>query len=172
MSFECMPPNSLMAQKQRGEIARLVIERIDTSLPMPTYAHEGDSGFDLYAYGIPWTSPEDLVTEFVNRIDPGETLKIHTGYRAVIPEGFEIQIRPRGGKTEEGLVAQFGTVDTGYRGWWWVNLLNTSQKPKTVSSLDRIAQAVLAPVTRAHIVEGVVACDTDRGKNGLGSTGK
>lgn len=163
MSIRDMPHDSLLARKSRGEIARLVIERIDPSLPMPTYAHGGDAGFDLYA-ALKSVKCVDLQSH--------DTMKIPTGIRMVIPEGYEVQIRPRSSKASEGLVAQFGTVDCGYRGQLFINLTNNTESVKVVWYGDRIAQAVLTPVTRANIVEGNVENDTERGEGGFGSTGR
>ena len=148
----------------------LIIERLDPSLPMPKYAKEGDAGFDLCYYAADMGRADFRTGDL--SVGPHQMVKIHTGIRAQIPEGYEVQIRPRSGKTGEGLVAQFGTVDAGYRGWWYVNLLNTSGSNIFVYNFDRIAQAVLAPVTRASIVEGVVSVDTERGEGGFGSTGR
>jgi dUTP pyrophosphatase len=136
---------------------------------MPKYAKEGDSGFDLRACKL--DGPPDDYGNTRQYIHPGETATISVGVRAEIPEGYEIQIRPRSGKTREGIVAQFGTIDTGYRGEWKVNLLNTSDEIRVIHYRDAVAQAVLAPVTRANIVEGVVSTDTERGEAGFGSTG-
>ena len=138
----------------------LTIERLDTSLPMPTYAHEGDSGFDLYV------SQGMVIEKHGTEVYP-------TGIKCVIPEGYELQIRPRSSMSKVGLLAHFGTVDAGYRGEIMVTLTELHGKTDgCINKGTRIAQAVLAPVTRAHIVEGVVACDTERGEGGFGSTGK
>lgn len=159
MTIRDMPYDSLLSKKKRGDIARLVIERLDDSLPMPQYAREGDSGFDL-------SSAEDWV------IGPGLCEKISTGLRFHIPEGYEVQIRPRSSLSILGLPAQFGTIDQGYRGEVIVILANISKGTKRIRKGERIAQAVLTPVTRANIVEGVVSTDTERGEGGFGSTGR
>ena len=140
----------------------LIIERIDTSLPMPTYAHEGDAGFDLYA------------AENVH-LNLGETVLVKTGVRMCIPDGYEIQIRPRSSMAKEGVICPNspGTVDAGYRGEIFVPLhLIEHNSLMGIPKGKRIAQAVLAPVTRANIVEGTVDTDTERGTGGFGSTGK
>lgn len=146
---------------------KLVVERLDPSLPMPQYAREGDSGFDLYAS----TDPEYQVIHC--RVEMQEMVQVPLGVRAHIPEGYEVQIRPRSGYTSDGLVVQFGTIDSGYRGEWIANVLNTTDyRVFKINHGIKLAQAVLAPVTRADIVEGVVSTDTDRGTGGFGSTGR
>ena len=143
----------------------LTIERIDTSLPMPTYAHEGDAGFDLYLAGT-----EDERGGLY--LETGQTVVADVGIKLSIPPNHEVQIRPRSSMSKRGVIAQFGTVDEGYTGEVKVVLHNNGGHAIALLYGDRIAQAVLAPVTRAHIVEGVVACDTERGEGGFGSTGK
>jgi len=143
----------------------LTIERLDPSLPMPQYAKEGDSGFDLYAF-LDLNDGDMLV------LDPQSTYKVCLGIRAAIPEGWEAQVRPRSSMSARGITVQLGTIDSGYRGMWYASITNTSDTPYALMHLDRIAQAVLAPVTRANIVEGVVSTDTERGEAGFGSTGR
>lgn len=133
-------------------------------LPYPQYAHKGDSGFDLRS------TPKQIV------IMPGETQIIPTGLVFNIPEGYEVQVRPRSGlAAKEGLTVLNapGTIDQGYTGEVKVLLHNTSRAPFTVKRGDRIAQAVMAPVEQAMIYftdeNGVEV--TDRGANGFGSTG-
>jgi len=137
----------------------LIVQRIDPTLPLPTYAREGDSGFDLRA-------DDDYV------LNPHKAEKIGTGLLFHIPEGYEVQIRPRSSMSSIGLPAQFGTVDNGYRGEVSVILANLNEGTRLIRKGDRIAQAVLAPVTRANIVEGAVSTDTERGCSGFGSTGR
>lgn len=150
----------------------LTIERLDPSLPMPKYAKEGDAGFDLYA-----------ARECI--LYPGTTLLIPTGIRVEIPEGYELQIRPRSSMGCQGIIIPNspGTIDQGYRGEIKVPIhwLRDDTDGKDYEGKDdylpivygqRIAQAVLAPVTRANIVEGEVSTDTERGEDGFGSSGR
>lgn len=125
----------------------------------PSYATPGSSGFDLRSYSPTF------------ELEPGDTCKVSTGLSFKIPDGFEIQIRPRSGLASKGIVAVFGTVDSDYRGEILVNLHNQSDKPFVVETNDRIAQAVLAPVWQARFIEGEVLEDTERGSGGFGSTG-
>lgn len=138
---------------------KIKFEPTDIQATIPKYAHASDSGMDI-------ASCEGVI------IPPNSHAKINTGIRAEIPEGYELQVRPRSGLSSLGIVAMFGTVDCGYRGEIGVQLYNLTQEPYTVNIGDRIAQLVLAPVTRAEIEKGMVFDGTDRGANGFGSTGK
>lgn len=128
---------------------------------LPTYAHPGDSGFDLRA-------AESAV------INPGERAAVSTGLRFQIPPGHEIQVRPRSGLAlNAGLTVLNtpGTVDEGFTGVVKVILLNTGRFPFHVVMGDRIAQAVVAPVVRPVLVQLTALPSTDRGAAGFGSTG-
>lgn len=132
-------------------------------LPLPTYASAHAAGLDLRA------AVADPVV-----IGPGQRALVPTGLCVALPAGYEMQIRPR-----SGLALHFGvtvanapgTVDADYRGEVMVIMLNGWDKPFTVKRGDRIAQAVLAPVTRATLVEVDSLDETDRGAGGFGSTG-
>lgn len=127
---------------------------------VPMYAHEGDSGMDVCA--------DDDV-----EIRPYCTAKVSTGIAAVIPDGHELQVRPRSGLSSRGVIAAFGTVDTGYRGEIGVVLYNFTEGIVWIRKGDRIAQLVLAPVTRVEItaMRGDPPKNTERGTAGFGSTG-
>lgn len=148
--------------------------------PDPSYAFEGDSGFDLRA----WISDaEDGVIkgdDGTNAIvlQPHERRLIHTGIKAEIPYHTEIQVRPRSGNAlKKGLsVANcVGTIDEGYRNEIGVIALNTSNEMIEIKNGDRIAQAVVCPVINSRFVtlEKVqkIGTETDRGEGGFGHTG-
>ncbi len=149
------------------EAIRVAIEREPDAegLPLPSYATGGAAGLDLCA-AIPIHSPRTLL--------PGERALITTGLRIALPEGYEAQIRPRSGlaiKHGIGLVNSPGTVDSDYRGVVQVILINWGQEPFTIRRGDRIAQMVIAPVTRVSLVETNSLDTTTRGEGGFGSTG-
>ena len=105
---------------------------------------------------------------------PGEIRLIGTGFAVAIPEGFEIQVRPRSGlavKQGVTVINAPGTIDADYRGEVKVGLVNHGRKPFVIRRGDRIAQLVLAPVCRARlrVVEQLEA--TERGSGGFGHTG-
>ena len=132
-------------------------------LPLPSYATAGAAGMDLLA------AVQAPVT-----LAPGARALIPTGLRLAIPAGHELQIRPRSGlalKNGITLPNSPGTIDEDYRGELGVILLNAGQEAFTVERGMRIAQAVLAPVTRASWAEVTELPETARGAGGFGSTG-
>ena len=108
-------------------------------------------------------------------IAPGRTAMIPSGFAIALPDGYEAQIRPR-----SGLAAKFGvtvlnapgTVDADYRGEVKVMLINHGQAPFAVRRGDRIAQMVVAPVSRVVLIERETLDETQRGEGGHGSTGR
>jgi dUTP pyrophosphatase len=132
-------------------------------LPLPTYATSGAAGMDLLA------AVEKPVT-----IPPAGRVLIATGIAIALPEGFELQIRPRSGLAlKHGITLPNtpGTIDEDYRGEIQVIMLNASDEHFTVTRGMRIAQAVLAPVVRAVWAEVETLDETARGAGGFGSTG-
>ena len=131
---------------------------------LPTYAHDGDSGFDLRA---------DVWMPI--NIGPGQQQAIPTGLAFEIPEGFEGQVRGRSGlafKEQIGVTHGLGTIDSNYRGEVMVLLRNFGSTSFQVEPQARIAQMVIVPIVKAHIVEVETLTSTDRGDNGFGSTGQ
>ena len=107
-------------------------------------------------------------------IKPGKSKIIPTGLAVVIPENFEIQIRPRSGlaaKNQISVLNTPGTVDSDYRGELKVILINLGEKSFIVEKGLRIAQMVLCPVVKAKLKEVESLEDTKRGSGGFGSTG-
>ncbi|MBR0667706.1 dUTP diphosphatase [Roseomonas hellenica] len=132
-------------------------------LPLPSYATEGAAGMDLLAAV---TAPVTIL--------PGGRALIPTGLRLAIPTGHELQVRPRSGlalKNGITLPNSPGTIDEDYRGELGVIILNAGTEAFTVERGMRVAQAVLAPVTRATWDEVAELPDTNRGTGGFGSTG-
>lgn len=132
-------------------------------LPLPSYATDGAAGMDLMA----------AVTAPVT-IAPGGRALIPTGLRMALPHGYELQVRPRSGlalKNGITLPNTPGTIDEDYRGELGVILLNAGAESFTIERGMRIAQAVLAPVTRGAWQEVTELPDTARGEGGFGSTG-
>jgi dUTP pyrophosphatase len=100
---------------------------------------------------------------------------VATGFAIAIPDGFEVQVRPRSGLAlKHGITCLNtpGTIDSDYRGEVKVILANLGDAAFDVKRGDRIAQLVPAPVTRASLVESDMLDDTDRGDGGFGSTGR
>lgn len=133
-------------------------------LPLPAYATPGSAGLDLVA-------ALDQPVE----IKPGGRSLIPTGLAMELPEGYEAQIRPRSGLAlRHGLTVLNtpGTVDSDYRGEVSVLLVNLGDLPVTLSRGERIAQMVVAPVTRIQWSEQAQLSGTRRGAGGYGSTGR
>jgi dUTP pyrophosphatase len=131
-------------------------------LPLPSYATPGAAGMDVVA-------AEDL------ELAPGQRHAVATGFRVAIPEGFEIQVRPRSGLAfKHGISVPNtpGTIDSDYRGELKILLINHGSEPFPVRRGERIAQLVPAAVTLAAFDEVEELCDTDRGRGGFGSTGQ
>ncbi|EPX62866.1 Deoxyuridine 5'-triphosphate nucleotidohydrolase [Cystobacter fuscus DSM 2262] len=133
-------------------------------LPLPRYETALAAGMDLRA---------DIEGELT--LGPLERAAIPTGLALALPPGFEAQLRPRSGLAlRHGLTLlnSPGTVDADYRGEVQVVLVNLSSHPFTVKRGERIAQLVVAPVSRVSLVEWEVLDSTERGAGGFGSTGR
>ena len=133
-------------------------------LPLPGYQTPHAAGMDLMA------DIEAAIT-----LKPGERKLVPTGISIELPEGYEAQVRPRSGlaiKKGIGLVNSPGTIDADYRGEVCVILINLGSEPFTIERGDRIAQMVVAPVSRVEWVDGVELSVTRRSSGGFGSTGK
>jgi dUTP pyrophosphatase len=134
-------------------------------LPMPQYQSALAAGLDLIA-----AVPEDAPVE----IPPGGRAPIPNGIAIALPAGHEGQIRPRSGLAARHGITVLnapGTVDADYRGEVQVILINHGADPFVVRRGMRVAQLVVAPVTRVEIVEVAVLPPTERAAGGLGSTG-
>ena len=133
--------------------------------PIPEYAQNGDAGMDVRA--------SETVCVY-----PGETKIIKTGLFVAIPQGYELQVRPRSGmsaKTNIRIANSPGTIDSNYRGEIGVIVDNTGNDEYYINVGDRIAQLVLnkVPTIRWYPVENIEALgETNRGAGGFGSTGK
>lgn len=131
-------------------------------LPLPSYETPGAAGMDIRA------------AVNMGVMQPGERGMIPTGFAVAVPEGFELQVRPRSGHAAKRGVTVLntpGTIDSDYRGEIKVILINHSTGPFPIIRGDRIAQLVLAPVARAQPVEVEELDETERGEGGFGSTG-
>jgi dUTP pyrophosphatase len=140
----------------------LRVRRLDERALLPTRAHDGDAGLDLYA-------SEEAVLE------PGERAAVPTGIAVEIPDGQAGLVLPRSGLAARhgiALVNGPGLIDAGYRGEIRVLLLNTDRGTAfTVARGDRIAQLVLVRVESAEIVEVEALASSERGAGGFGSSG-
>lgn len=152
--------------KQQAIIVKILRLPHAEGLPLPAYQSEGAAGLDLVA-AVP---PESALT-----ICAGARAMVPTGLILELPPGFEAQVRPRSGLAYRHGVTVLnspGTIDSDYRGEVQVLLINHGDEPFTVKRGERIAQLVVAPVTRAALIEARSASATGRGAGGFGSTGR
>lgn len=138
----------------------LKVKKLSENAKIPTYGHDGDACFDLYAL-------ENYV------VKPGDVLLIRTGLAMAINEGYEMQVRPRSGLSLKGLIIPNSpsTIDAGYRGEIKTPMANVSDKAVTIRAGDRYAQATIKPVWRVIFEEVDELPDSERGEGGFGSTG-
>ena len=132
-------------------------------IDLPAYATSGAAGMDICA-----ANDADIMLE------AGERCAVPTGFAMAIPDGFEAQIRPRSGlalKHGISIANAPGTIDSDYRGEIAVIIINLGNAPFTISRGMRIAQIVIAPVTRGQFTEVADLDYSDRGEGGFGSTG-
>jgi dUTP pyrophosphatase len=140
-----------------------IFVRSESRYGLPEYSTSGASGFDLRA---------NLEAPIV--LKPFERAVIPTGLYLEIPDGFEIQIRPRSGLAVKNGITVLntpGTIDADYRGEIKVILVNLGVESFTINPGDRIAQAVLCPVFKAAFLEAETLSQTERNTGGFGSTG-
>ncbi len=132
-------------------------------LPLPSRATPGAAGFDLHA-----------AVEAPVSIQPGNRALVPTGFAIALPPGYEAQVRPRSGLAlKHGITClnSPGTIDADYRGELKVILINHGREAFTIARGERIAQMVIAPVTRLEWALVDALPDTARGAGGFGSTG-
>lgn len=130
---------------------------------VPCYQTSGAAGADVYAF-----IPQDIV------LNPGKRVLVPTGLSFQIPEGYEVQVRPRSGLASKNGVTCLntpGTIDSDYRGEVKVLLINLGEEPFIIRNGDRIAQLVVSPVQQAQFSKVDFLDATERGTGGFGSTG-
>jgi dUTP pyrophosphatase len=141
----------------------VLIVRLDSDLPLPTYAHPGDAGLDL-------------VTTIDAIVPPGERVLLPTGIAIALPSGFAAFVHPRSGlavKSGVSVVNAPGTIDAGYRGEISVSVINLDpREPVVLTRGDRIAQLVIQKVEYAVLHEVESLPGSDRGAGGFGSSGR
>ncbi len=150
----------------RGETIRVPVQvqPEGEGLELPSYATEGAAGMDLRA-----------AIDGELSIEPGGRELVSTGIRIALPPGYEAQVRPRSGLAlRHGitLLNAPGTIDADYRGTVAVILANLGDEPFVVRRGERIAQMVVAPVTRAELTPVDELDESERGVGGFGHTGR
>lgn len=147
--------------KEKFQIMKLKIKRIDPNAKLPEYAHPGDAGLDLF-------SVEEI------DINPGDSILVRTGIIIELPPGTEAQVRPRSGlalKHQVTLLNTPGTIDEGYRGEVGVIMINHGKEVFHIHIGMKIAQMVIQYVLQVDVEECDSMSDSQRGEGGFGSTG-
>jgi dUTP pyrophosphatase len=144
-------------------MTKIQIKKLSSDVLTPKYETADSSGMDIAAY-----VKQDLI------INPGDKALIPTGFSLSIPQGYEVQIRPRSGLAAKKSITVLntpGTIDADYRGEVKVILINFGKEKFSVKKGERIAQMVVCPVTQAQLEEVEELSVTNRGAGGFGSTG-
>lgn len=137
----------------------LKIKKLTTIAKLPTFAHPEDACFDIYA-------GQDIV------VPAKGYATVPTGIASEIPVGYEVVIRPRSGLAfDHGLQVHPGTIDSGYRGEWLVQVYNHSHTSYLIQTGERIAQGALRSVPQVEIEEVKELSESERGDRGFGSSG-
>lgn len=143
-------------------MTEILVKKLNPKAILPTYAHTGDSGWDLY-------SCENVI------LPPNGRVLVSTGLAMAIPQGYEGCIRPRSGnalKLGYTVLNTPGTIDSNYRGEIKVILFNTTDNVILIKEKDRIAQMVIQKLPIIFLKEVNELDSTNRGSDGFGSTGK
>ena len=144
-------------------MTKIQIKKLSNEVLTPKYETLGSSGMDIAAY-----TEQDII------INSGNRALIPTGFSLSVPQGYEIQIRPRSGiAIKKGITVLNtpGTIDSDYRGEIKVVLINLSEDKFTVKNGERIAQMVICPIEQVSVEEVEELPETGRGTGGFGSTG-
>ena len=140
---------------------KLLVKRLSPAAQLPSYAHAGDAGLDLYS-------------AVAVSLEPGESRLVGTGISIELPPNTEAQVRPRSGLAlKHGITVLNtpGTIDHGYRGEVGVILINHGATRFDVQPGMKIAQMVIAPFVTVEVEEAKALTGTSRGQGGFGSTG-
>lgn len=136
------------------------IKKLRPDAKVPTYAHPGDAGMDLY-------TPDAFI------LRPGSRHLVHLGIAGEFPAGFMLEFRDKSGLAAlHGIHVMGGILDAGYRGEWIVTLLNTSDKKYEFEKHEKVAQAIMTKIDYAKITEVDALSDHPRGEGRHGSTGR
>lgn len=138
---------------------KIKIKRLKEEAKLPTYAHLGDVGMDMYAMETVTIPPMGHY-----RFWHGFALEFEVGYAAIVKDKSSI--------SKAGLHTMGGVFDAGYRGEYNTHLVNLSGEPYTVEEGDKVSQLIIYPVVIAELEETDTLSESSRGEGGFGSTGK
>ena len=145
-------------------MTRVLIKKLNPDVELPVYKTNGASGMDLMAF-----------IDAPIKITPNSSYLVPTGLSMAFSEDFEVQIRPRSGLAVKNRIAVLntpGTIDSDYRGEIKIILFNHGKKDFIINNKDRVAQMILAPITKIEFEEVNNLPDSSRDRGGFGSTGK
>jgi dUTP pyrophosphatase len=138
---------------------KLPLKKVDPRATLPSYAHTGDAGMDIYA----------LRSVF---IQPGERIDVQTGISIEIPEEYVGLIWDKSGiSLKRGIKVLGGVIDAGYRGEIRIGLINLGSEPVSFGAGQKVAQMLIQRVASPEIIEVTKLSDSERGEGGFGSTG-
>ncbi len=138
---------------------KIKIKKLKETAKLPTYAHPGDVGMDLY-------SMETFT------LQPGESHFFYHGFALEFEEGYAAIVKDKSSISKAGLHQIGGVFDAGYRGEYNTHLVNLSDKPYTVEEGDKVSQLVIHPVIIAELEEAEELSESSRGEGAFGSTGR
>ncbi len=138
---------------------KIKIKKLYPDTKMPSYAHPGDVGLDIYAM-------EDIV------IPPGGHYRFMNGFALEFPSGYAALVKDKSSISKAGLHTMGGVFDAGFRGEYNVHLVNLSDKPYIVEKGDKVAQLLIMPVEIVELEEVDELSDSSRGTGQFGSTGR
>ncbi len=138
---------------------KLKIKRLKENAKLPSYAHPGDVGLDVFAL-------EDMV------IQPGEQTLVYHGFALEFEEGYGAFVMDKSSVAKAGLKTLGGVFDAGFRGEYNSQVINVGKEPYVIEAGDKVAQLVILPVTIAELEETDTLSESSRGTGAFGSTGK
>ena len=136
----------------------LKVKKLNPEAVLPSYAHKGDAGLDLF-------SCENCI------LQPGERKMISTGIALEFPEGYVALIWDKSGVAASGIKSMGGVIEHTYRGEYKVIMFNTSKDNYSIKKGDKIAQLLIQPIVTAEVEEVSELSETERGSGAFGSTG-
>jgi dUTP pyrophosphatase len=146
-------------EKQENKV-KLKVKKLHPDAILPSYAHSGDAGLDLY-------SIEDTI------IKAGERALIPTGLSIELPQGYVSLIWDKSGlAAKNGIKTMGGVIEYTYRGEYKIVMLNTSKEDFKITKGQKIAQLLIQPIITAEVEEAQELSETSRGQGGFGSTGE
>ncbi len=136
----------------------LKVKKLNLEAILPSYAHKGDAGLDLFAC-------ESCI------LQPGERKMISTGIALEFPEGYVALIWDKSGVAASGIKTMGGVIEYTYRGEYKVVMLNTTKEDYEIKKGQKIVQLLIQPIVTAEVEEVFQLSETERGKGAFGSTG-